>query len=93
MQATEAPLHRANMPTISEGDIGFFYIYFIMIFAKIYGPPQIFAKIYICRRGPRRQGHNLMTHGGRSRQEWAYTLNAAGHGVTYVTPWATALGA
>jgi hypothetical protein len=34
-----------------------------------------------------------MTHGGRSRQEWAYTLNAAGHGVTYVTPWATAVGA
>jgi hypothetical protein len=34
-----------------------------------------------------------MAHGGMSRQEWAQTLNAAGHDVTFLTPWVMALGA
>jgi hypothetical protein len=33
-----------------------------------------------------RQGHNVVAHGGRSRQEWAHTLNVAGHGVRGLTP-------
>jgi hypothetical protein len=71
-----------------------FFIYLIYHdLAKIYGPPQILQKIYICRCGPRRQGHNAVARGGRSRQEWAHTLNAAAHGVTYLTPRATTLGA
>jgi hypothetical protein len=52
-----------------------------------------FAKIYICRRGLRHQGHNAVANGGRSRQEWAHTVNAAGHSVMYMTPRATTLGA
>jgi hypothetical protein len=29
-------------------------------------------------RGPRRQGHNAVAHGGRSHREWALSV---GHGV------------
>jgi hypothetical protein len=36
---------------------------------------QKFCKnIYICRRGPWRQGHNAVAHGGRSRHEWALSV-------------------
>jgi hypothetical protein len=52
-----------------------------------------FAKIYICRREPRRQGHNVVTHGVRSRHEWALNPKATGHGVMSLTPWPAALGA
>jgi hypothetical protein len=55
-----------------------------------------FAKIYICRRGPRRQGHNAAAHGGRSRQEsgplaW-YKHSVVPHEVRGLAPWATTLG-
>jgi hypothetical protein len=34
-----------------------------------------------------------VARGGRSRQEWAHTLNVVGHGVTYLTQRVMALGA
>jgi hypothetical protein len=75
--------------------VGNCFIYlFYHDFAKIYGPPQILQKIYTCRRGPQRQGHNVVAHGGRSHQEWALSVaqtwrrtpwrqepSVAGHGV------------
>jgi hypothetical protein len=38
-------------------------------------------KLYICRRGQLRQGHNAVALDGRSRQEWARILNSQGHNV------------
>jgi hypothetical protein len=35
---------------------------------------QKFCKNIYCRRGPQRQGHNVVAHGGRSRQEWALSV-------------------
>jgi hypothetical protein len=34
-----------------------------------------------------------VAHGSRSRQEWARTLNAVGHNVMSLMPWAMTLGA
>jgi hypothetical protein len=70
-----------------------FFIFILSRFCKNIWPTTNFAKIYMYRSGPRRQVHNAAAHGERSRQEWAQTLNAAGHDVTFLTPWATALGA
>jgi hypothetical protein len=70
-----------------------FFIFNLSRFCKNIWSATNFAKIYICRRGPRRQGHNAVARGGRSRQEWAHTLNVVGHGVTYLTQRVMALGA
>jgi phosphatidylethanolamine-binding protein (PEBP) family uncharacterized protein len=61
-----------------------FYRYFV----KIYGRPQILQNIHLPQ-----SGNKAVAHGGSSRQEWARTLNVAGHGVVSLTPWVTALGA
>jgi hypothetical protein len=73
----------------------FIYIYLFILsqFCKNIWSVTNFAKIYICRHGPRRQGHNVVAHGGKSHQEWALSPNATGHGVTSLTPWPAALGA
>jgi hypothetical protein len=71
---------------VERGAELYIYIYIYIYnhdFAKIYGPPQILQK---CTSA-------AVAHGGRSRQEWARTLNAAGHGVMSLMPWATTLGA
>jgi hypothetical protein len=47
--------------------LGIFFIIFLSVFCK-----NIWS--YICRRGPRRQGHNVVAHGGRSRQQWARSV-------------------
>jgi hypothetical protein len=44
----------------------FFYIYLSQFCKNIWSVTN-FAKKYICRRGPQRQGHNVVAHGGRSR--------------------------
>jgi hypothetical protein len=51
-----------------------FFIFILSRICKNIWPVTNFAKIYICRRGPRRQGHNAVAHGGRSRQEWALSV-------------------
>jgi hypothetical protein len=54
-----------------------------------------FRKIYICRRGSRRQGLNAETNSVRSRQEWALSVAqtcAQRHGVRGLAPWPVALG-
>jgi hypothetical protein len=69
-----------------------FFIFNLSRFCKNIWSATNFAKIYICRRGTRRQGHNAVARGGRSRQEWALSVaglapqatvsgpSAAGHG-------------
>jgi hypothetical protein len=68
-----------------------FFIYlFFHDFAKNIWSVANLAKIYICRRGSRRQGLNAAARGVRSRQEWARSPNATGHavgrGVRVLTP-------
>jgi hypothetical protein len=51
----------------------FFIFIFIAILQNIWFATN-FAKIYVCRRGPQRQGQNGVAHGGKSRQEWALSV-------------------
>jgi hypothetical protein len=73
----------------------YFFIFILSRFYKTIWSVTNFAKIYICRRGPRRQGHNIVAPGGRSRQEWALAWprrSTQCHGVRGLAPWATASG-
>jgi hypothetical protein len=45
-----------------------FFIFILSRICKNIWSVTNFAKIYICRRGLWRQGHNAMARGGRSRQ-------------------------
>jgi hypothetical protein len=68
-----------------------FFIYlFYHDFATIYGPSEILQNYTSAAAA---HGVRDITPGGRSRQEWAHTLNAEGHDVKYLTPRAMALGA
>jgi hypothetical protein len=64
-----------------------FYIYYIAILQKYIVRHKFCNSIHLppC---PRRQGYNVVSHGGRSRQEWA-RLGAIRHGVRGLAPWAT----
>jgi hypothetical protein len=57
------------------------FLFIYRDFAKIYGPSQIFQK-YTSAAVARGVRDITRGHGGRSRQEWAQTLNAAGHSLT-----------
>jgi hypothetical protein len=57
----------------------FLYIFFISRFCKNIWSARNFAKLYICRRGPRRQGHNVVAHGVRDITSWP-TVGAASSG-------------
>jgi hypothetical protein len=69
----------------------FLYIYFVTILQKYMAVTNL-AKMYIYRRGSRRQGLNAVAHGVRSRQEWAlaWPRGAKRHGVRGPTPWPAA---
>jgi hypothetical protein len=51
-----------------------FFIFILSQLCKNIWSATNFAKIYICYRGPRRQGHTVVAHGGRSCQEWALSV-------------------
>jgi hypothetical protein len=70
-----------------------FFIFNLSRFCKNIWSGTNLAKIYIWRRGPRRQGHNAAGHGARCRQEWALSRNAKGHDVKSLSPLPAALGA
>jgi hypothetical protein len=72
---------------------GIFFIFNLSRFCKNIWSDINLAKIYIWRRGQRRQEHNAVGRGARYRQEWALSRNAKGHGVKSLTPWPAALGA
>jgi hypothetical protein len=61
--------------------VTYFFIFILSRFCKNIWSVTNLAKIYICRRGPQREGLNAVAHGGRSRQEWARSPNATGHDV------------
>jgi hypothetical protein len=48
-----------------------FFIFIFSRFCKNIWYDINLAKIYIWRRGPQRQGHNVVGHDARCRQEWA----------------------
>jgi hypothetical protein len=58
-----------------------FYIFNLSHFCKNIWSGINLAKIYIWRRGPRRQEHNTVGRGARCRQEWALSPNAKCHDV------------
>jgi hypothetical protein len=70
----------------------FFYIFILSRFCKNIWPVTNLAKMYVYRRGSRRQGLNVVAHGVRSRQEWAlaWPRGAKRHGVRGPTPWPAA---
>jgi hypothetical protein len=73
----------------------FIYICILSRFCKNIWSGTNFAKIYIWRCGPRRQGHNVVGRGARCRQEWALTWprpSTVSRDVRGLTPWAAASG-
>jgi hypothetical protein len=70
---TARPLRPRGAACPSSPADDFFYIY-ITILQKYIICPRNFSKIYISRRDPRRQRHNVVAHGGRNRQEWILSV-------------------
>jgi hypothetical protein len=60
-------------PKLCGGRLQFFYIYIITILQK-YMVRHKFCKNIHLQSWLWRQGHNTVTHGGRSRQEWALSV-------------------
>jgi hypothetical protein len=56
-----------------NASLEFFNIFSISILQN-YMVRRNFTELYICRRGPRRQGHNVVAYGGRSHQQWARSV-------------------
>jgi hypothetical protein len=77
----------AHPRTSAPPNTHIFYIYYIAILQKYIVRHKFCNSIHLppC---PRRQGYNAVSHGGRSRQEWA-RLGAIRHGVRGLAPWAT----
>jgi hypothetical protein len=58
----------------------YFFIFFLSRICKNIWSVRNFAKLYICRRGPRRQGHNTVAHGVRDITPWPTAVGAASSG-------------
>jgi hypothetical protein len=70
-----------------------FYIFFLSLICKNIWSVRNFAELYICRRGPQRQGPTAARHGGRGRGPLARAHTAVGHDVRSLTLCGTAVGA